>query len=51
MNTLEMSTYSEPDFGLMNEFIEPNMSEEEKEAARKKTEEIMLISQMTTGKL
>lgn len=40
MNTLEMNTYSEPDFGLMNEFIEPNMSEEEKEAARKKTEEM-----------
>ena len=29
MNTLEMSTYSEPDFSLMSEFIEPTMSEEE----------------------
>lgn len=40
MNTLEMKTYSEPDFGLMDEFIKSNMSEEEKEAVRKKTEEM-----------
>lgn len=40
MNTLEMSTYSELDFSLMSEFIEPTMSEEEKEAIRKKTAEM-----------
>ena len=40
MNNLEMSTYVEPDFSIFrDEFINTEMSEEEKERIRKKTEE------------
>ena len=37
MNTLEMSTYCEPDFGLANEFINETMNDDEKEKIRKQT--------------
>ena len=40
MNALEASTYAEPDFDLAGEFIGPEMTEAEREAARKKTEEM-----------
>ena len=41
MNDVEMATYCEPDFGIaqeiINEFIDQNMTEEEKEKRRKET--------------
>jgi len=37
MNTLEMSTYTEPDFLLIDEFVDPNMNEEQRAEARQKT--------------
>lgn len=41
MNTLEMETYAEPDFsGVLDEFCDDIMTPEQKEAARKKTEEM-----------
>lgn len=40
MNALEASTYAEPDFDLANEFIDDGMTEEQREEARKKTEEM-----------
>lgn len=40
MNDLERATYCEPDFSLANEFVNETMSEEEKEATRKKTLEM-----------
>ncbi len=40
MNTLERSTYVEPNFDLvLDEFCSPNMTPEERENVRKKTEE------------
>ena len=40
MNTLEMETYSEPDFGaVLNEFTDDTMTEEQKAEMRKKTED------------
>ncbi len=40
MNTLEKSTYCEPDFDLINEFTGPEMTPEQIEEARKKTAEM-----------
>jgi hypothetical protein len=40
MNTLEASTYCEPDFDLINEFIGPEMTPEQIEETRKKTAEM-----------
>lgn len=37
MNTLEMQTYAEPNFDIVNEFVNEQMSEEEKEKVRQQT--------------
>ena len=40
MNTLEMETYSEPDFGaVLDEFTDDTMTEEQKAEMCKKTED------------
>jgi len=37
MNTLEMSTYAEPDFLLIDEFVDPKMNEKQRAETRQKT--------------
>jgi hypothetical protein len=45
MNTLEMQTYVEPNIDIVNEFINNDMTEKEKEEIRKKT--IKFYDEMT----
>ena len=40
MNALEMSTYCEPNFDIIDEFVGPEMTPEQAEEARKKTAEM-----------
>ena len=40
MNKLEMSSYCEPDFNVYDEFINEEMTEEERKIAEEKTREM-----------